>query len=64
MEWTGRAVAKPLRGHLADYSSDPMVEYIPFLEQAEQGYYDENDNLLVEKLPSRSDLDEVRRHLS
>ena len=41
-----------------------MVEYIPFLEQIEQGYYDENDNLLVEKLPSRSDLDNVRRHLS
>ena len=41
-----------------------MVEYIPFLEQTEQGYYDENDNLLVEKLPSRSDLDNVRQHLS
>ena len=41
-----------------------MIEYMPFLEQIEEGYYDEDDNLLVEKLPLRSDLDRVKQHLS
>ena len=40
-----------------------MVEYIPYLEDIEQGYYDENDNLLVAKLQSRPDLNKLRYHL-
>jgi hypothetical protein len=40
-----------------------MLEYIPYLEEVEQGYYDENDNLLVDRLSKRPDLDWVRWHL-
>jgi hypothetical protein len=40
-----------------------MVDYLPFLEETERGYYDENDNLLVDKLASRPDLDWVRYNM-
>ena len=40
-----------------------MLEYIPYLEEVERGYYDENDHLLVDKMASRPDLDWVLWHL-
>lgn len=40
-----------------------ILEYIPYLEDIEQGYYDENEHLLVEKLKQRPDLEWVRYHL-
>ncbi|KPJ51860.1 MAG: hypothetical protein AMS16_07270 [Planctomycetes bacterium DG_58] len=40
-----------------------ILEYIRYLEEIEKGYYDEDEDLLIDKLKTRPDLDWVRYHL-
>ena len=62
--WSGRdAVWEGFLHDIWRVTRPTMVEYIPFLEETEKGYYDEHDNLLVDKLPQRPDLDWVRYHM-
>ena len=40
-----------------------MADYAAYLDDMERGYYDANDNLLVDKLAGRPDLEWVRYHM-
>lgn len=62
--WSGRdAPWEPFLKEIWRVTRPTMVECLPFLEETEAGYYDKNDNLLVDKLSQRPDLDWVRYHM-
>ena len=62
--WSGRdAPWEPFLSEIWRMTRPTMVDYIPFLEETEAGYYDANDNLLIDRLPQRPDLDWVRYHM-
>jgi hypothetical protein len=62
--WAGRdAPWEPFLREIWRVTRPTMVEYIPYLEETERGYYDADDNLLVDKLPQRPDLDWVRHNM-
>jgi hypothetical protein len=62
--WAGREGPwRPLYERIWQAMRPSMLEYISYLEELEQGYYDKDDNLLVDKLSSRPDLERVRFHL-
>ena len=62
--WSGsEAPWRPICERIWRAMRSTMLQYIAYLEETERGYYDEDDNLLVDKLPSRPDLDWVRYHL-
>ncbi len=62
--WSGRdAVWQDFLREIWRVTRPTMVDYLPFLEETERDYYDEKDHLLVDKLPTRPDLDWVRYHM-
>jgi len=59
--WSGRdAPWEPLLREIWRVTKPTMVDYLDFLEETENGFYDKNDNLLVDKLDQRPDLEWVR----
>ncbi|MFH0965870.1 MAG: radical SAM protein, partial [Planctomycetota bacterium] len=62
--WSGRdAPWEPVLREIWRVTRPTMVDYIPFLEETERGLYDDHDNLILDKLPSRPDLDWVRYNM-
>ncbi len=62
--WSGREGPwRPFYEQIWQAMRPTMIDYLPYLEEIERGYYDADDQLLVEKLSSRPDLDQVRYHL-